>query len=78
VGHRLEERFVNMHLRVRVDRVVYDVEELDDLRLRILLNNAFARFLVLYELAGVLSEVVKSEAGTFFIDLIRGYAVCYY
>lgn len=48
---RLEQGLVNIHLRVRVDAVVRDVEMLDDSWLWELIHDAAARLLVLDELA---------------------------
>ena len=76
-----------MHLGVGVDRVVADVEELDDLGFWELFDDALAWTLVFNQLTGNLqengqkqdyltweyrSEIVDWEP-TFFIDLIRGF-----
>jgi hypothetical protein len=47
----LEQRLINVYLRVRVDAVVCDVEMLDDLWLGELINDAPAGLLVLDKLA---------------------------
>jgi len=47
----LEQRLINVYLRVRVDAVVCDVEMLDDLWLGKLINDAPAGLLVLDKLA---------------------------
>ena len=52
----LEERLVDVNLRVSVDAVVRDVEMLDDLRFWELVNDAPAGLLVLDELAGHLHK----------------------
>jgi hypothetical protein len=43
---RLEEGLVNVHLRVAVYAIVGDVEVLNDLRFRELINNTSTRLLV--------------------------------
>jgi hypothetical protein len=48
----LEERLVNVHLRVAVNAVVGDVEVLNDLWFWKLINNTSTRLLVFDQLAG--------------------------
>lgn len=48
---RGEERLVHVHLGVRVDGVVSNIQKLDDLGLRKLFDDAFSRLLVFDELA---------------------------
>ena len=86
---RREKRLIHGDLRVDVDGVVGNVEELDDLGLGEKLNDALAARLLLLELAGVLitrgrltrrfsreRKPLAWERGrgpTFFIDLIKGF-----
>jgi hypothetical protein len=44
----LEERLINIDLRVTVNAIVGDIEVLDDLGFWELINNASARLLVFY------------------------------
>ena len=79
-----EERLVDVDLGVSVNRIVADVEELDDLGFWELFDNAFATALIFNQLAGNLHTQVKQNKvndakfvawePTFFIDLIRGFA----
>ena len=77
----LEEWLIDVHLWVRVDAIVGDVEVLNNLRLWKLIDNASARFLVFDKLAGHL--LVKEDGLamrfervklTFFIDFGSGWA----
>jgi len=72
VGLRLEERLVHVDLRVGVDRGIPDVEELDDLGLGELLDDALAGLLVPDQLTGNLLGGLRMEALTFFIVLMSG------
>ena len=49
-----EKRFVNIHLRVRVDGVIADVEELDNLGLGELFDDTFTACKFFLKLAWVL------------------------
>jgi hypothetical protein len=56
---RRKEWLVDIYLGVDVDRVVSDVEELDDLRLGELFDYTFSGCLFLLKLAGVLRSQKK-------------------
>jgi len=80
-----EQGLVHVHLGVGVDRVVADVEELDDLGFWELFDDALAGALILDQLTGNLRQkkqrVKKPDIHTegedweptFFMDLIRGF-----
>ena len=83
-----EERLVDVDLGVSVDRIVTDVEKLNDLGFWELFDDAFSGALILDKLAGNLNDKIRKWSNmsqtcfsetvdwepTFFKDLIRGFA----
>ena len=63
---RLEKRLINFNLTVRVDRVVSDVEVLDNARFGELISDAAARFLVLDQLTRQLLNGEKNGVINYF------------